>query len=142
MKTLSLYTQWFDKDGSWYLYNAQTNFFSEVSQELIDTLEDREWDSIPDDVMNKLKEQHIIEESSALYDYYNKMKIVFEAGCYNPTSFKLVIAPTTSCNFACPYCFEPKKNVKTITDNVIERLVDFLKKKRTFKRHFNCMVRR
>lgn len=133
MKTLSLYTQWFDKDGSWYLYNAQTNFFSEVSQELIDTLEDREWDSIPDDVMNKLKEQHIIEESSALYDYYNKMKIVFEAGCYNPTSFKLVIAPTTSCNFACPYCFEPKKNVKTITDNVIERLVDFLKKKEHLK---------
>lgn len=42
MKTLSLYTQWFDKDGSWYLYNAQTNFFSEVSQELIVTLEDRE----------------------------------------------------------------------------------------------------
>lgn len=129
MKTLSIYTQWFEKDGSWYLYNAQTNFFSEVSKELIDALDDREWDSIPSDVMSKLNEQHVIEDSSALYDYYNRIKIIFQARCFNPTIFKLVIAPTTSCNFACPYCFEPKKNVKTITDEVVNNIVDFLKKK-------------
>lgn len=38
----------------------------------------------------------------------------------------LVIAPTTGCNFACPYCFEGEKNTKVITEEVIESIISFI----------------
>ena len=38
----------------------------------------------------------------------------------------LVIAPTTGCNFACPYCFEGEKEDKKMTLEVIKDLIVFI----------------
>lgn len=53
--------------------------------------------------------------------------IVLNRAAYSSETLTLVIAPTTACNFACPYCFEPKQRTKTINDDVIEKLLEYLK---------------
>lgn len=52
----------------------------------------------------------------------------FNAKCNNQSLLSLTIAPTTACNFDCPYCFEPKKKPKTVSDDVIEEIVQFVKR--------------
>ena len=125
--TLSIYTQYFRDDGSWYLYNAQSNFFSEVSEDLIQTIETGAWEKLPQEVMEMLIKQHIIEKEDELYDYYDSELLRFNAMQYDPTALNLVIAPTTACNFDCPYCFESKRNPKTITDDTISILGEFIR---------------
>jgi len=123
----SIYTQWFCKDNVWYLYNAQSNFLSEVSDELIQAIHSRDWDSLPQPVMDMLIKHHIIEKEDELYDYFDSELVRFNATQYDPTVLNLVIAPTTACNFNCPYCFESKHNPKTISDDMICKLGDFVR---------------
>ncbi len=123
----SIYTQWFCKGNVWYLYNAQSNFLSEVSDELIQAVDGRDWDSLPQPVMDMLIKHHIIEKEGELYDYFDSELVRFNAEQYDLTVLNLVIAPTTACNFDCPYCFESKRNPKTISDDTIRKLGDFVR---------------
>lgn len=128
MYNVSLYTHWFNNQGIWYLYNAQSNFFSKVSAELIALLSDREWNKLDEETINYLLNHHIIERKGEELDFYYSKLMRFNSTYYNPTTLGLVIAPTTACNFDCPYCFEPKKQPKTMTDETIEKLIGFIKK--------------
>lgn len=44
---LSIYTYLFTEKGKFYLYNSQTNFFSEISDELYKSLKNRTWAELP-----------------------------------------------------------------------------------------------
>ena len=127
MYTLSIYTQWFRHNEEWYLYNAQSNFFSKVAENLINLLRDREWDAFDNDTIRFLLERHIIEHSGNEYDYFMGQMMMFNARNYDPTHLNLVIAPTTACNFNCPYCFEPKLKPHTMSDDTISALFDFVR---------------
>lgn len=127
MLTLSLYTFLFKECNKYYLYNSQTNFLSEISIEMYNLLCDREWGKLPEEVLYELRLKKIIVSEDCLYDYYNYENIKFNCRNYNPLSLSLVIAPTTGCNFACPYCFEPKQNPKTITSEIISKIGEFIK---------------
>lgn len=127
MYTPSIYSQWFSHKGEWYLYNAQTNFFGKISEKLISVLEEREWDNLDAKSRDFLLTRHIIEQTGHEYDYFQTQKMLFNNRNYDSSSLHLVIAPTTACNFACPYCFEPKLNPLIISDQVIQRLFTFIK---------------
>ncbi|MDE5663513.1 MAG: radical SAM protein [Muribaculaceae bacterium] len=126
MYTISIYTYWFKDNGCWYLYNAQSNFFSRVSAELISILQDREWQKCDEETIKFLLTHHVIEHTGEELDYYYTKLLRFNSVNYNPTSLGLVIAPTTACNFDCPYCFEPKKNPKVMSDDTIDKLIEFI----------------
>jgi uncharacterized protein len=122
----SLYTYIFKRDNKYYLYNSQTSYFSEITKELYDIISDRDWEKLPANVISEMKEKTILVEESDIYNFYNARKLKFLSSCYDTRSLNLVIAPTTACNFACPYCFEPKKTPKTITDATISSIIDFI----------------
>ncbi len=124
---LSIYSITFIENGKFYLYNSQTNFFSEISEELYKSLKNRTWQELPDSVVNQLKSRKIIVKTGYKYDYYNSQRLKFNVQKYNNTHLGLVIVPTTACNFDCPYCFEPKMNPKTVTTAIINNLRNFIK---------------
>lgn len=123
----------FSKDGVWYLYNAQSNFLSKVTLQLISILKQAEWNKLDNQTITYLLDRHIIELVGHEYDYFSMQQLKFNARNYNPTRMGLVIAPTTACNFDCPYCFEPKLNPKVISEEIIESLISFIRKHSTAK---------
>lgn len=122
----SLYTLLFTEAGHFYLYNSRANFFSEISKELYHILLEERFDSLPADVINTLKDKEIILPSGNQFDYYFSTLLKFNHNNFQKKYLNLVIAPTTSCNFSCPYCFEEKKQCSTMTDDVIDTLINFV----------------
>lgn len=123
----SIYTIVFVSDNKFYLYNSRANFFSEISKDLYEAIDNCQLDSLPQYVVDKLLSKEIILSKGTEYDYYYSELLKFNIRNYSSNILNLVIAPTTSCNFDCPYCFEPKNNPKTITDDVIQDLLQFIK---------------
>lgn len=126
---LSIYTHLFDERGHYYLFNAETVFISEIDKELYTCLHDRNFGKIPMSTINVLKEKRILVDDEQRDIYYLNCKTKYYGKFYDSKSLSLVIAPTTGCNFSCPYCFEPKKNPKTMTEEVENGIIEFIKSK-------------
>ena len=131
---LSLYTILFERDNKFYLYNSETELLSKISEEIYEKLFDGAFDELDAEFIDELKDRRIIVDDEHLYDYYDTCKLNFLSNIGVTNSLNLVIAPTTGCNFACPYCFEGEKKVKLITDEVIESIIGFINGYSTVKR--------
>lgn len=129
----SIYTLIFKSNEKYYLYNSRSNFFSEISEPLFSALDCNDYSQLPQDVIDELREREIIVEKDCQYDFYYRELLNFNAKNNKRHTLDLVIAPTTACNFDCPYCFEPKKNTKTMTDEVIANLKEFVKTQEDIK---------
>lgn len=127
MKKLSLYTFLFERDSKYYVYSTESNYFCEISKELYILLKEREWSKIPGEILDSLTKQKIIIDDSEIYNYFYSELLRYNIKNYNPTILNLIIAPTTGCNLDCFYCFEPKSDPKTINDETIAKLVQFIK---------------
>lgn len=123
---LSLYTYLFEKEGDYYLYNSQNGLLISVAKSIYESLYDGNIETIEKGVLEFLAEKRIIVEQKHLYDYYYYSKLSFLSAIGNNDSLHLLIAPTTGCNFACPYCYEGKKTNKRMTPEVVENLIAFI----------------
>jgi radical SAM domain protein len=123
---LSLYTLLFEKDNKYYLYNSETEFLSLVPEDIYEKLHDGAYDDIEKDVIDMLQAKKIIVENENLYDYYDSCKLNYLSNIGVTDTLSLVIAPTTGCNFACPYCFEGEKKAIVITDEVVDSIIHFI----------------
>lgn len=82
---------------------------------------------MPDEVVSELKNREILIEDTDLYNFYHSTLLKFNSRYYNRENLVLILAPTTACNFDCPYCFESKNNPKTMSDETIAELGNFVK---------------
>lgn len=60
-----------------------------------------------------------------LEEYY-KFKLVKTLKRYDRSYLTLTIAPTSDCNFRCPYCFENNPKPLYMEDNTQKELIDFI----------------
>ena len=125
-KILSIYTYLFSRNGNHYIYNSECGFFSKISLKLYQQLFDETLDSLSPETFQKLLKHKIIVDEEKKYDYYYLMKLKFLQQSSSPQTLGLVIAPTSGCNFACPYCFEGEKQPKFMDDNTIDSLIKFI----------------
>jgi possible arylsulfatase regulator len=122
----SRYTHIFSNRQKYYIYNSQSGFFSEISKEFYFILTDRDWHKLPDDILFELKNRKILINPTEQNDYFYDAKVQFLNSAYSPDAFTIMIAPTTGCNFDCPYCFEPKKNPKSISKEVEDKIIEYI----------------
>lgn len=131
---LSLYTLLFERENRFYLYNSETEFLSSIPEFIYEKLHDGAFDELEEDALKVLVEKKIILNDDHVYDYYNSCKLRHLSNIGVTDTLNLVIAPTTGCNFACPYCFEGEKKTKIISDDVIEDIVHFINGYNSVKR--------
>lgn len=65
----------------------------------------------------------IVKEES---EQLNKLKFESYSTRYNKELLSLTIAPTTACNFKCPYCYEDGIEYETMNDEIVYRMIDFI----------------
>lgn len=129
----SLYTYLFRNRDSFYLYNSQTGFFSEINETLFEALFNEDIKSFDPKFIKHLKDKKIIVEDGHLYDYYHLSRLNHLYSMGNNDILGLTIAPTTGCNFACPYCFEGNKKDKRMTSETISDIINFINSSNRYK---------
>lgn len=83
-----------------------------------------------------VKEQNLIREflkgayiEEERMEQINKLRFESYYSRYFEGNLSLTIAPTTSCNFRCPYCYEKGIKYHTMTDEVINDTIEFINSK-------------
>ena len=82
---------------------------------------------IPGDILNMLEREGIICGKHDDDDYVTKCQFITQSVQHDKSKLNLVIAPTLSCNFNCPYCFENDKHASRMDDSTINHLIAFIK---------------
>ena len=119
----------FEREGIYLIYNSLSNSFVELDKESYDLIRKLRpgdiADSLPDSLYEILKRiKGIVTDDSHEID---KIRYISLKNRYNTDRLILTLNPTTSCNFACPYCFEYSHHGKTMTDEVENKIIDFIK---------------
>lgn len=123
----SIYTHIFTRNDRFFIYNSKNALFAEISEDLYEALFNRDYEVLPEEILTNLRKQEVLVEEENQYLHYMESKLGFYASSYDPTYLALVIAPTTGCNFDCPYCFEGHKESKFMSDEVENQIIDFIK---------------
>lgn len=130
MVLISRYVFLFHKGDERFLYNARTNSFYHLNQELYFLLSRMK---SGETVENSLYELDSLRERKILVDEYEDnryrdfLKIAYLKNAFGSDCLSLTIVPTVTCNLRCPYCFEESKPVGIMNDETIEKLIRFIK---------------
>jgi uncharacterized protein len=130
----SLYTYLFKTDNNYYIYNSETSIFIEISKRLYTIIFNREYNKLQSEELNFFLQKKILIQSKDKYNFFYRKKIQFLAESFDKEYLDLVIIPTLSCNFNCPYCFEGKKTNIYITKEVENDIIKFIKERPFTKR--------
>lgn len=124
---ISKYSYLFTNNNKYYIFNSENCFLSEVNQNIYETIIDRDYDSLDSDTLSFLKRKKILVESEFIELFYQESKFKYELNSYNKEVLNLILVPTLSCNFSCEYCFEVDKQNKSMTQEIIDNLLLFIK---------------
>ena len=114
-------------------YSSITNSFAKLNSPLYKLLIESKVDpillnNIDPDTNKSLTKAQIIIEDYDVKNYIYQKRFLRNYHTYQENTLNLTIAPTSACNFSCPYCYEKGINPKTMTDEVIENLISFISK--------------
>lgn len=116
------------------LYNSLSNALIELSKAGYEAIQKIMKNP---ELMNEYSEFAFLREQRFIVDSndneINKIVLTTLRQRFSSNLMSLTIAPTLSCNFACPYCYEGKKSKKRMTKSVQNSLIDFIKQKEEIK---------
>ena len=119
------------KQGTLLAYNGLTNSFLKLNKPLYELLLKAKTDitllsELDKETYNKLKKAKIITTLEEEQNAITQKKFLRQFTTFNNSFLSLTIAPTSACNFSCPYCFEKGIEHKTMTDEIIEQTINFI----------------
>ncbi|MCL1942918.1 MAG: SPASM domain-containing protein [Candidatus Azobacteroides sp.] len=83
---------------------------------------------LDESLIELFKSHKIIVEEHEDDDFLLKRQFSEDRISYAQSTLGLIIVPTLSCNFDCPYCFEEGKKGGIMSDSTIDELMTFIKK--------------
>lgn len=130
---ISKYVFFFEQNNTYLLFNSKNNSFLELTKDLYEELliikNDGESSLFDDEeIVNKLLDSGILttefDDKAFLDDIIFKHNLLF----YSKETMGLTLAPTIACNLKCPYCFEVSKPRGVITNEICDKIIDFIKR--------------
>lgn len=111
------------------LYNVETNAFAELSKEMYETLVEvsqgkKNVEELDSDVIDKFLSKKILVKDKEDYLHRRRLRYYFQA--FDTSNLGLAVAPTTACNFVCPYCYEENKKNKYMSEETEQDLLNFI----------------
>ncbi|MDR2947631.1 MAG: SPASM domain-containing protein [Prevotella sp.] len=111
------------------LYNAETNAFANISIDLYNLLFAiskgvKEIEELDNATIDNLLQRKILVKDKNDYLYRRRLRYYFQA--FDTSNLGLAVAPTTACNFICPYCYEDNKVNKYMTEEIEDLLLKFI----------------
>ncbi len=79
------------------------------------------------DLVSILEKQKFIVAENEDKDYVASEILRNKIASFSSNTLSMTIAPTSDCNFACPYCYEKHKRQCFMSDDVIDHLVQYVK---------------
>lgn len=131
---VSHYTHVFEYGDSYcLLYNAKSNMLAHIPKEIGGAIKNSSSNPIfrqllsHEGIKQKLiKGGFIVEiERDETQEALNIIRDARKVSSW----LGITIAPTMACNFSCPYCFEPKESMGTMSDLTSQKLISFLESK-------------
>jgi len=118
--------------GVYLIYCSRTNSFMSLTKKLYDFIIQMKQNPL---LMNELdeslfelfKSHKIIVNDYEDDDFLLKRQFHEDQISYSQSTLSLIIVPTLSCNFDCPYCFEEGKKGGVMSDCTIDELITFIK---------------
>ena len=134
-KVISRYAYFFKTSKSICLaYSSKNNSFLELSEDLYNFLDEKVKNNtieiqnqLPEYIQIKLEQEGFICSESEDDDFVIKSQFITQSVQHNKSKLNLVIVPTLSCNFNCPYCFEKDKRASKMTNQTVDNLISFIK---------------
>ncbi|MBD5240705.1 MAG: radical SAM protein [Barnesiella sp.] len=131
----SKFNHLFCHENHFLLYNSLSNSFAELDSELYHQLSEF---IIGKDVT--IEDEELSENLRRMKALTNddiqeieKIKFTTLLNRFDNSRLSLTINPTLACNFSCPYCFEFEHANKTMSNEVEDRIVSFIKTKPSVK---------
>ena len=125
----SMFNIYFNENGVYYLYNSLTGAFVTLEPEYVKFYENEKLWAQDKEKLKEFKEGgFIVDENLDEYRYYY-FKVIDALWRNSRHSFTIVT--TTTCNFACPYCYEAQYGMqgRPMHREVMEKTVEFIEKR-------------
>lgn len=115
-------------------YNGINNSFMRLNAPLFDCLKKAETDrkvleELDRETYTLLKKNRVLCTQEEVIFFKTQKKFLRNLDTFQHQYLTMTIAPTTSCNFSCPYCFEKGIKYKTMNQTTIDNLVLFIKER-------------
>jgi len=128
---------WTLDNGTTIAFNSMTCALAEINEDFMDILNDIDnlvYEELTGD--RKALADQMLLGNYILKDSFDELKVIkyrHFAGKFNSDSLGLTIAPTLSCNFGCPYCYENPKNgtmASEVQDGIVELVTEAAKQRK------------
>ncbi|MBI9066192.1 MAG: SPASM domain-containing protein [Salinivirgaceae bacterium] len=125
MYHLSRFNTSWQKGGDFFLHNSLSNSFIKLDNSLYDLLKAKKiTDKLPIDLIEYLKKNYFIIDN--IDDDINQFRKLFTISRYRSDVLNLTIAPTTFCNFKCPYCYEEGIEYEMMDTNTEKEICKYI----------------
>lgn len=119
------------------LYNTRTNFLISLNTQIASKLEalsdlddfQIETTGFDSEILQQLVKGKVFVEKNEDDDFYELKKFLRYRQAFSQNTLGLVLVPTFTCNFRCPYCYEDDLPKLTMTEDVLDGIYSFIKKK-------------
>ncbi|MBF0298157.1 MAG: SPASM domain-containing protein [Oligoflexia bacterium] len=124
----SSYNKYIQKDDKLFIYNYFTGSIVEIENiNHFNALKNNDLNSISEQLKANLEDQGIIIDKQ--FNETNELKFSNLLARYSSDTLGLTIVNTLKCNFKCPYCYESRSNPSSMSIEIQNAVIDFVKNK-------------